>query len=309
MIAATIGIGEAYGKLARYAAQTVREMTGLETVILDDKDFVKSGLPHPHHLKLRLFDLVEDETVMFFDSDMVCLNRWSPQRFIKANAVVAVVERPVPTIMRICEAWDIPWHEYFNAGLMILDRRCHQDWLREAERFVLTDKKFTEFDPYDQAALNITRYRLGVKLELLDRRYNWVGFGKGKLCFEVPVFMAHGLKDGDRFANIDFFEGQFRPPFNWHITIDEEEMCRLKNRTLRVKDRERKKSLQLNGDGTIGPPFYLGTGCYWFAHTQSGSSLLAIASQRELVEEFMKTKECAWESFKELRPVSADVAL
>jgi hypothetical protein len=254
-------------------------------------------------LKLRLFDFVDDDAVMFFDSDMVCLNPWNPQRLAKTDAVVAVVERPVPTIMRICQDWDIPWHEYFNAGLMILNRRHHQDWLRETERFVLTDKKFTEYDPYDQAALNITRYRLGLKLELLDRRYNWIGFGIGKLCHEVPVFMAHGLSDGNRFANIDFFEGRSKPPFNWHFRIDEDEMNRLKNQTLRVKGGYKEKSLHLNSDGTIGPPFYPGVGCYWFIHTKSNSRRLVIASQRELLEEFSQVGDGVWESVQELQPI------
>ncbi len=303
MIAVTIGIGEAYKKLAEHAARAVHEMTGLKTLILDDQHFTRSGLPHPHHLKLRLFDLVNDDTIMFFDSDMVCLNAWNPQRFAKADSVVAVVERPVPTILRICQAWDIPWHEYFNAGLMILNRRSHHDWLRETERFVMTNEKFREYDPYDQAALNITRYRGGLKLELLDRRYNWVGFGAGKLCFEVPVFMAHGLKDGDRFANMDFFEARSKPPFDWQIQIDEKEMDRLKNRKIRIKDGRREKSLFLNSDGTIGPPFYPGMGCYWFTPKRSATHSMAIASQKEMVEEFTRVDENAWESVQELRPV------
>src|SRR5207302_11044693 len=246
MVGVTIGVGTYYGQLAELAAKAMQEMTGVKTVVLDDEHFTQSGLPAPHHLKLRMFDLVDTDSIVYFDADMACLKPWKPQRFANSEAVVAVAESARPLHVHTAQDWEIPVEQYFNAGLMILNRRHHQGWLRETERFVLTDTKFKEYDPLDQAALNITRYRLGVKLELLDRRYNWVGFGKGKLCFEVPVFMAHGLKDGDRFANIDFFEGQFRPPFNWHITIDEEEMCRLKNRTLRVKDRERKKSLQLN---------------------------------------------------------------
>jgi len=303
MIAVTIGIGDAYRKLAHHAVQAIQKMTGLKTLILDDEHFAASGLPQPHHLKLRLFDFTDDDAVMFFDSDMVCLNPWNPQCFAKADAVVAVVERPVPTITRICQAWDIPWHEYFNAGLMILNRSCHQDWLRQTERFVLTDTKFAEYDPYDQAALNITRHRLGLKLELLDRRYNWIGFGVGKLCHEVPVFMAHGLSDGNRFANIDFFEGRSKPPFNWHIRIDEEGMNRLKNHSVRVKCGDAEKSLHLNSDGTIGPPFYPGMGCYWFTHHKNNSLSLAIASQRELVQEFTKVGDGAWESILELRPL------
>jgi len=304
MIAVTIGIGEKYKKLAHYASQAVQRMTGLNTLILNDRHFAACGLPQPHHLKLRLFDYVDEDAVMFFDSDMVCLNPWNPEHFARNDALVAVVERPVPTIMRICKAWDIPWHGYFNAGLMILNRKCHQEWLRETERFVLTDKRFVEYDPYDQAALNITRHRLGLKLELLDRRYNWIGFGIGQLCFEVPVFMAHGLSDGNRFANLEFYEGRTKPPFNWQFTIDEEEMSHLKNQTLLLRGGPHEKSLHLNSDGTIGPPFHPGMGCYWFAHRQAASHTLAIASQRELVQQYTKVSEGLWESLQELRPIA-----
>lgn len=306
MIAVTLGIGEAYRKLAEHAALAVHKMTGLKTLILDDKHFAQSRLPHPHHLKLRLFDLVEDETVMFFDSDMICLNPWNPQRFARPDALLAVVERPVPTIMRICQDWDIPWHEYFNAGLMILNRFCHHDWLREAEHFVLTNKKFKEYDPYDQAALNITRYRSGLKLELLDRRFNWIGFGFGQLCYEVPIFMAHGISDGNRFVNLDFFEGRSKPQFNWRFQIDEKEMNRLKNQTLRLKGGDRERSFHMNNDGTIGPPFFPGIGCYWFVHSDSGSPTLAIASQREMVEEFTKVSDGTWESVLQLLPAQVE---
>ena len=61
MIALTIGTGEYYTKLAHHAAQAVEKMTGLETVILGDEQFKSSGLRYSHHLKLRIFDIVEHE--------------------------------------------------------------------------------------------------------------------------------------------------------------------------------------------------------------------------------------------------------
>ncbi len=67
MIAVTMGFGEPFGRLAALAARAVREMTGLETVVLDGTHFAASGLPHPHHLKLRIFDHVDDDAVLYFD--------------------------------------------------------------------------------------------------------------------------------------------------------------------------------------------------------------------------------------------------
>src|ERR1051325_8949622 len=237
MIGITIGTGEYYSRLAKLAARALEEKTGVKSIILGDEHFAASGLPAPHHLKLRLFDFVEDESVLFFDADMVCLNPWRPERLARKHALVAVAESARPLHVRTAQDWGIPLNEYFNAGLLILNRKCHRDWLRETERFVKTDQKFAEYDPYDQAALNITRHRLGLKLELLDRRYNWIGYGGSRLSYEVPVFLAHGLHPDNKFANIDFFEGLYKPPFDWCIEVNEDQMNELKSRTLYMKCR------------------------------------------------------------------------
>ena len=160
-----------------------------------------------------------------------------------------------------------------------------------------------DYDPFDQTPLNITRHRLGLGLELLDRRYNWVGFGTGEFEYEVPLFMAHGLKPYYKFANIDFFEGRYKPPFRWHIQINEEETNRLKNQTLCLKGAHQEKSLRLNKDGTIGPPYYPGVGRYWFVHSKPDGLRLAIATETEILREFTKTSDNDWESVQELCPV------
>jgi len=300
MIAVTIGTGEYYTKLAHHAAHAIEKMTGLKTVILGDEHYANSGLPYSHHLKLRIFDLVDHDEVMFFDSDMVCLKPWNPPRFAKADAVVAVAERLHPMVVRACKEWDIPIQEYFNAGVMIFNRKAHYEWLRETERFVTANPGVPSYDPYDQTPLNITRHRMGLKLELLDRRYNWVGFGTGTYDYEVPLYMAHGLKPYYKFANIDFFEGRYKPPFRWRIQINEEETNRLKGQTLCLKGAHQEKSLHLNCDGTIGPPYYPGAGRHWFVHDPPDGPRLAITSDTELLREFMRSDNGAWESVQEL---------
>src|SRR2546427_6637138 len=90
MVGIMIGVGEYYSRLAKYAAQAVEEKTGVKTMILGDQHFASSGLPAPHHLKLRMFDFVDDESLLYFDADMVCLNSWKPACCARENAVVAV---------------------------------------------------------------------------------------------------------------------------------------------------------------------------------------------------------------------------
>jgi hypothetical protein len=216
-----------------------------------------------------------------------------------------VAESARPLHIHTAQDWGIPVENYFNAGLMIMNRRCHQAWLRETERFVLTDTKFKEYDPLDQAALNITRHRMGVKLQLLDRRYNWIGYGVGRLCYEVPVFIAHTLKPENKFANIDFFEGRYKPPFNWHIDINEDEMNRLRNRTLCLKEADSKTQVRFNSDGTIGPPYYAGIGQYWFVHNKGGGPILAVCSESQILREFQTTTEGHWQSVQRLELVVA----
>ena len=312
MIAVTLGIGDDYKNLALHASEAIRKNTGLKTLILDGSHFASSGLKYPHHLKLRIFDLVSDDEVMFFDSDMVCLNPWNPQRFAKPDALVAVAERLHSMVIKACRDWEIPVHEYFNAGLMILNRNCHHDWLRETERFVLANPGVPPYDPYDQTPLNITRHRLGLKLELLDRRYNWVGFGAGELCYEVPVFLAHRVNADNyftKFMNIDFFEGRYKPPFRWNIQVNEDAMNRLKNQTLCLRGGHRETQLRLNSDGTIGPPYYPGIGRYWFVHNKPDGLALAIASETELLREFTQVDDHEWQSIQELQPEAFDLAV
>lgn len=300
MVGITIGVGEYYSRLAKYAAQVMEEKTGIKTTILGDEHFNSSGLPAPHHLKLRMFDFVDDDSLVYFDADMVCLNEWSPMKCARKDAVVAVAESARPLHVRTAQDWEIPVGEYFNAGLIILNRKCHREWLRETERFVQTNTKFKEYDPYDQAALNITRHRLGLKIELLDRRYNWIGYGGSRLSYEVPVFLAHGLHPENKFANIDFFEGRYKPPFRWRFEINEEQMNHLKNRTLYMSNRGTKTPIQLNNDGTVGPPYFPGAGQYWFVHNREGEAVLAICSEAQILQEFRKTVGERWQSVQRL---------
>jgi len=301
MIAVTIGIGEHYARLALHAARAVKKMTGLNTIILDDRHFTSSGLPYSHQLKLRIFDLVKDDAIMYFDSDMVCLNPWNPERFTRADALVAVAERLHPMIITACRDWDIPIHQYFNSGFMILNRECHQEWFKETERFVLANPGIPSYDPYDQTALNITRHRLGLKIELLDRRYNWVGFGASEFSYELPVFMAHCLNPSNKFANIDFFEGRYKPPFQWRFDVKEAEMVHLSNRTFCLTVGGKKKNFLLNSDGTVGPPYFPGLGRYWFVHERSGHLTLDITSETEILREFKKVSEDCWQSIQQLQ--------
>ena len=153
MIGVTIGVAR-YGMLARQAAAAFSEKTGLQVYILGDDEFASSGLSMPHYLKFRIFDLVpDDEDIVFFDSDMVCLNAWEPPAHRDPRAIVAVRDRILPLVQADAETWSIPIEEYFNSGLFIMNRRWHREWLRRAEALHLSQPLTTTYF-YDQTPLN-----------------------------------------------------------------------------------------------------------------------------------------------------------
>jgi hypothetical protein len=69
MVGVTIGVGEHYGRFAELAARAVEEKTRLRTIILRDSHFVFSRLPAPNYLKLRMFDFVDDDSILYFEAN------------------------------------------------------------------------------------------------------------------------------------------------------------------------------------------------------------------------------------------------
>ncbi len=296
MIAVTIGTGR-YTQLAQHAARAVQEMTGLETRVLTDEHFAASGLPTPHFLKLRLFELTDAESVLFFDADIVCLKPWRPQEFANRDAIVAVAD--LLSIARgECRKWNIPIGEYINTGMMILNRASHQEWLRETEHFV---KTHPPANLYDQTPLNIVRHQLGLRLELLDRRYNWLSFGYGSLCYKVPAFMAHRMMISSKVVNLDFFEGRCKPPFDWCIEINECETKKLRGKITYLDTGFGKTCIFLKPDGTVGPSESQAGGNYWFVRNESNQPRLVLASHAEILQEFRMSADGCWEATQHLQ--------
>ena len=119
-IAVTIGVGS-YAKLGELAAREVERRTGLQTIILDDHDFERSGFEHPAFLKFRLFDLVDADNILFFDADMACLADWDPSSLFGRPAIGCVRERMIPLVREESATWNVPVEEHFSStGLMIL---------------------------------------------------------------------------------------------------------------------------------------------------------------------------------------------
>jgi hypothetical protein len=300
MVAVTIGIAR-YAKMAVYAAKAVRQNTGLETFVVGDKHFRRSGLAKPHHLKFRLFDLVGADQLMYFDADLVCLNAWDPASVADPEAIVAVRDRDSSRVRRDAELAKVRREEYFNSGMFIISRHRHLPWLRAAERHTKTIARSSFFD---QTALNSTRGQMGLPIKLLNRRYNWTAFGEGPLCYQLPVFMAHRLKRGKNNVNIAYYEGTYQPPFNPQFEPDKEATSRLTGKTFSASNNEgTQERILLRPDGTIGPSPGPNGESYWFAYSTFGGLRLLFTSETHVLRTFACGAEGVWRSTDGLREV------
>lgn len=190
-VAVTIGVGEEHRRLAEIAAAKMRLNTGLDTVILGDDEFRRCKLRDPNHLKFRIFDLVDAANVLYFDSDLFCLRPWDPRQFLRSLAWVAVrgfwFDERVEQLGRKFGFRD----ETFNGGFFIINRRKHHKVLQLAEKIQPADGLYDGFYSVDEMAFSVALRRLHVPIELLDRRYNWIQYGKGDLAADCDVVQAH----------------------------------------------------------------------------------------------------------------------
>ena len=294
-VAVTIGVG-AYATMARLAAREVAALTGLESVVLGDDVYERSGLGHPDFLKFRLFDLTDAENIFFFDADMVCLERWDPAQFFGSAELTCVRDRLVQSVRDEARDWGVAAEEYFNAGMFIVSRAHHVEMLREAER--LHHSRRTAF--FAQSPLNAARSRLGVPLNMLDRRYNWVGFGSSTLSHEVPVLMAHKLVPDSHAVNVAYFAGAYEL-HHPTIAINVPTTRRVADKTFFLAELNSRRQLTLRRDGTVVPGAGPAEEGYWFVHDLDGRPRLALASEERVEREFLEVFGGTWVEAEALR--------
>ena len=288
-VAVTIGVGS-FKELAQLAAREIAARTRLDTVILGPDQLKASGLESPLFLKFRIFDLVKAENVFYFDADMVCLEQWDPSTWFGHSGVVAVRDRMLGPIAAEAAEWGIPLHEYFNGGMFIASAAHHHRWLKLAEsiRFEHPTQLL------DQSPINAARHRLGIPLELLNRRFNWLGFGTSSLSHEMPVVMAHKLAPDRLDLNLAYLKAQYELMAP-HIVLDDAEANLLGGKTLAwVKKGAVKKRLTFRDDGVLLPLADPDDAGYWFVHVVKGRPTLALASETKILCEFIEKYGGDW---------------
>jgi hypothetical protein len=195
MQAVTLGLGP-YSRTAVLAGARVREMTGLEVLVIDDGMTGHLDYPHPGLVKLHVFDFATADSVLYFDSDMVMLRPWDPSVYSGSAEFVAVADQ---FIDQYPYERDVAWASYVNAGLFIADRAHHRPVL-ELARAIWRDA-----DPplplADQSALNRALHDTGTPVRLLGEEFNYLRYHlRHPVGVEEP-YVAHYTPYGIELAH------------------------------------------------------------------------------------------------------------
>jgi hypothetical protein len=199
MTGVTIGTGE-FVALAEQAAQSFRDTTGLPCVVLGDSQYNVSGLAYPHHMKYKMFDLVDDDVLIYFDADLWWMRNWDPVTMIEGHEGKLMVVRDLikaPHIVKDSELFNLDLSDYFNSGLMVLHRDPHVLLMNLARSIfdrIISDprlgpKERSKFK--DQTSLNLAVQMADFPVHFLDRRYNFVQEAEMWMRKGFPIIGAH----------------------------------------------------------------------------------------------------------------------
>jgi hypothetical protein len=191
ILGVTIAVGAEYERLAAQAAERFRRFTGCDAVILGENEFREAGCRHPSQLKFRLFDLLSAEHLIYFDADAFFLQSWDVRQCCDT-----------PALQCVRAFWFDPWVERVGrlygfedrvlcSGLFLANRTHHAAAFRLAEQIQPADDEFHGHFNAEEIALSIALNTLGVPIQFLDRRFNWVQYGRGTLADQADVVVAH----------------------------------------------------------------------------------------------------------------------
>lgn len=207
MIAVTIGVGPLYEALALLSARCINETTGLEAVVLKESDLRESGLLHPAALKLKIFEFIQSENILYFDADWFSVNSWNPNSYKDKKSIIACHD------FVLLDDWPEQYmninfddyEEYFcDPVLPFVNRELRFDYIDEIERFNSTIDTFAGWintgfwiankknhecwlleslrqyngsighhpQYYEQPAMNKVISQDNLKIEYLGRKYN-----------------------------------------------------------------------------------------------------------------------------------------
>ena len=207
MIGVTIGIGPVHKALASISAKCFNETTGLEVVILTEKELRQTDLLHPAALKLKVFDFVKDDSIIYFDADWFSVKQWNPtiyendEEIIACHDFISNYDWPeqystskknyieycfnndlqlsnknhlrtdyIEEIEQFIDSKD-SFTKWINTGFWIVNRNNHFQWLEYSLKYYI-ESIGHHFQYYEQPAMNVALMNLNLKVKYLDRKYN-----------------------------------------------------------------------------------------------------------------------------------------
>jgi hypothetical protein len=286
MIGVTIGIGTAWRQRAETAAASARHQTGLKVIILGLDEFRHSRLPLPTILKLAVFDYVADDDVLLFDADLCFVHPWDPTRYADRPEIVCVRDFWFePHIQADSQLFGISPDHYFNAGLMVLNRRHHAHVLAYAKHCL-----FERPSPLlEQGILNAARARFDVPLLFLDRRFNSLSSFDCPIWKRIPLIAVHAAGASHK----EFTPANIRPNAEgW--SVDEPASSPLAGKFYQyVVGEHPPRTIEFRSDGTIG------IGCmwlerYWYICRQGAEIVLLFTDRHAVTAELTLQDNGTW---------------
>ena len=165
MNAYTIAIGPEYRVMAEVSAESFRKNGRINGEKFDDViTLILDPYDSDNRLsKLQLFDYRDDDQFVFFDADAVMR--------VEADLAFGFVDG-FSSVLRPhneCHRFGIPLCEYFNTGIMWLDRAQHKAMFDHAQTL---PEQWLALG--DQTQLNIAARDLHMTIVEQDRRYNYL---------------------------------------------------------------------------------------------------------------------------------------
>lgn len=190
----TIGIGNGWDIAAKRSAAQMHKMTGIECDVITENF---ANVHHPSWLKVRLLERYpKEDSLLVFDADLICLKPWSPEDELGVSCIAAVRDDENAQVLGECKTYDIPKDKYFNAGLLIFDRRIK----------TIFDSVWGHFPSYgryyEQTGISAELYRQNVPVKILDRKFNRLLKGDFTKLKEIQESDCVNL-------HIDSLEGSF----------------------------------------------------------------------------------------------------
>ncbi len=193
MIAVTAAVGEKYELMASLAAASCREKTGLRTEILGAEHCRKYSIK-PLGLPFCLFEeFPDEEQILFFDSDTIFLKPFDPRSAFNSEDLLAVRDRyDTSFIIDDAQRIGIEPNEYFNAGVFVVNRSRHREYLAFAAKlFQANNLPFL-----DQTAMNMARKMMNLPITYLPEKYNHIQFflEPENTSTIIGHFISHNVK-------------------------------------------------------------------------------------------------------------------